>query len=177
MVIWITGLTASGKTTIGSKLEENLKLLGYRNILRLDGDELRKRRKSFIKTHSLKDRWFNIRLIVGIILEEIINHEIIIVSTVSHIREMRLYARERIKNFHEIYLSCKPNICEQRDYKNLYIRAKSKKLDKDEIFPGVTEPYQKTKNPELVLYTDQETIQESLNKLLIYFRNNFNKKN
>ena len=176
MVIWITGLTASGKTTIGCRLEHDLKLIGYKNILRLDGEEFRKRRESFKKTHSIKDRWFNIKLIVEIILDEIINHEIIIVSTVSHIRKMRLFARKKIGNFHEIYLSCKPEICAKRDYKNLYKRAKSKNLDLDEIFPGVTEPYQKTKNPELILYTDQESVDESVKRLLIYFKNNIDKK-
>ena len=166
MIIWITGLTASGKTTIGKLLENDLRLLGMK-ILRLDGDELR-RRKSFKNTHSIQDRWFNLKLIVEIVAEEKNNYEIIIVSTVSHIEEMRLYARKKIKNFHEIYLSCNPEICEKRDYKMLYYRAKTNQLDKNEVFPGVTEPYQVSKNPELVLQTDLETIDQSLTKLRLY---------
>ena len=167
LVIWITGLTASGETTLGMSLEERLNSLGNKKILRLDGDELRKRKK-FKNGHSISDRWFNLELIVEIVLEEEKNYEIIIVSTVSHISEMRTYARKRIKNFNEIYLKCNPNICEKRDYKMMYNRAKKNELDKDEVFPGVTEPYQVSKNPELVLQTDLETIDQSINKLFSY---------
>lgn len=175
MIIWITGLTASGKTTIGKKLEKELQILGVKKMLRLDGDELR-RRKKFKKTHSIKDRWFNLKLIVEIVLEEKNNYEIIIVSTVSHMEEMRLYARKKINNFHEIYLSCNPEICEKRDYKMLYYKAKSNQLDKNEVFPGVTEPYQVSKNPELVLHTDLETIDQSLNKLRLYCNSQISQK-
>ena len=174
MVIWITGLTASGKTTLGIHLEKNLKLFGINKILRLDGDELRSRRK-FRNSHSIDDRWFNLKLIVEIVLEEKIKNEIIIVSTVSHISEMRIYARKKIKNFHEIYLSCDPDICETRDYKGLYRRAKRNQLEKNEVFPGVTEPYQVTKQPELVLQTNLETINQSLQKLLSYCKSNIKK--
>ena len=75
MVIWITGLTASGKTTLGKQLEKNLKLLGIEQILRLDGDELRSRRK-LKNSHSINDRWFNLNLIVEIVLEEKFKNEI-----------------------------------------------------------------------------------------------------
>ena len=167
MVIWITGLTASGKTTLGIELEKNLKLFGINKILRLDGDDLRSRGK-FKNSHSINDRWFNLNLIVEIVLQEKIKNEIIIVSTISHISEMRSYARKKIENFHEIYLSCNPDICEARDYKGLYSRAKRKELKKNEVFPGVTEPYQVTNKPELVLQTDLETINQSLQKLLTY---------
>ena len=109
-----------------------------------------------------------LKLIVEIVLEEINNYDIIIVSTVSHIMKMRLYAREKITNFHEIYLSCNPEICAKRDYKMLYNKAKRNQLDKNEVFPGVTEPYQVSTNPELVLHTDLETIEQSLKKLLLY---------
>ena len=171
MIIWITGITASGKTTLGERLENDLKLYGIK-VLRLDGDELR-RRKKFKNTHSIKDRWFNLKLIVEIVLEEKKKYEIILVSTVSHLEQMRLYARNKIKNFHEIYLSCNPEICEKRDYKLLYNKAKNNQLDKNEVFPGVTEPYQVSQNPELVLHTDLETIDQSLNKLRLYCNQNF----
>lgn len=175
-VIWITGLTASGKTTLGIQLEKNLKLFGIEKILRLDGDELRSRRK-FKNSHSIEDRWFNLNLIVEIVLEEKTKNEIIIVSTVSHLFEMRLYARKKIENFHEIYLSCNPDICEARDYKGLYIRAKRNELEKNEVFPGVTEPYQVTKKPELVLKTNSETIDQSLQRLLSYCKSKIKKLN
>ncbi len=175
MVIWITGLTASGKTTLGKQLENNLRLLGKQNILRLDGDELRKRR-NFRNSHSIEDRWFNLNLIVEIVLEESINYEIIIVSTVSHISNMRIHARKQITNFHEIYLSCDPDICEKRDFKNLYIRAKKNDLFKNEVFPGVTEPYQESKQPELILKTDTETVDQSLNVLISYCLSKLEKK-
>ena len=167
LIIWITGLTASGKTSLGKLLEEKLILLGCKSVLRVDGDELRSRR-SFNNSHSIKARWFNLKLIVEIVLEEKKNYKIIIVSTVSHLVAMRAYARARVENFHEIYLRCKPEICANRDYKNLYHKAKNNLLENDDIFPGVTEPYQLTDNPELVLDTGKESIDQSCNKLISY---------
>lgn len=164
MVIWLTGLTASGKTTLGKMLEEKLVDIGCKELVLLDGDILRKRGK-FLEGHSLKIRLTNFELLINLVINELDKHKIVIVSTVSHLEYMRTQAREKLTNFYEIFLNCNPYVCEKRDYKNLYKKARRISLTNEEIFPGITEPYQKSKQPDLILNTDKESVEESFDKL------------
>ena len=167
MVVWITGLTASGKTTLGKLLEKKLINFGYKGVLRLDGDELRQKKK-LKNGHSIDDRWFNLKLIVEVVTEELSINKTIIVSTVSHLKEMRSYARMKLLDFHEVYLDCTPENCAKRDYKSLYENARKNMILKHEIFPGVTEPYQLSKNPELLIDTNINDVNKSFEKLFQY---------
>lgn len=164
MVIWITGLTASGKTTLSKMLEKKLIENGYKEIMLLDGDTLRNKGK-LKKGHSLNVRLINSKLIIDLVNAELKNNKIVIVSTVSHLEQMRIEARKKLNDFIEIFLDCSPLVCEQRDYKNLFKKAKNKSLPKGDIFPGVTEPYQKSKNPDLIINTDLEDVHKSFDKL------------
>lgn len=164
MVIWITGLTASGKTTLSKMLEKKLIKDGYKEIILLDGDTLRNKGK-LKKGHSLNIRLINSRLIMDLVSAELKINKVVIVSTISHLEQMRIEARKKLNNFIEIFLDCSPLVCEQRDYKNLYQKAKNKSLPKGDIFPGVTEPYQKSKNPDLIINTELEDVNKSFNKL------------
>tara|TARA_B100001093_G_scaffold512934_2_gene583804 strand:+ start:5950 stop:6483 length:534 start_codon:yes stop_codon:yes gene_type:complete len=166
MVVWITGITASGKTFLGKSLMSGLIENGYVNIIHLDGDELRKR-SGWVQGHSLKDRFKIIELLIDLIIEEQNMGKIVIVSTVSHIKNMRELAREKIHGFHEVYLNCSSEKCAERDYKGFYERAEQN-TDSDEIFPGVTEEYQVSENPELILNTGEEDSTKSSEKLLSY---------
>ena len=83
---------------------------------------------------------------------------------------MREAARKRISNFHEVYLNCSPTKCAERDYKGFYKRAE-KNTDPDEIFPGVTEDYQVSENPELIINTGEEDPPKSSQRLLKYTLN------
>ncbi len=167
MIIWITGITASGKSTLSLMLYDELKKLQKIRILRLDGDELR-RKKKFHKGHDLETRWKNLKIMVEIVKSEMSSYNIIIISTVSHVKEMRDYARFNLKNFHEIYLNCSSKICEGRDFKGLYKKVRNMPSDKQELFPGVTVPYQISDNPELVIDTGLYDIKSSFNKLFSY---------
>ena len=166
LVIWITGITASGKTFLGKSLMNGLIENNYKNVIHFDGDELRKR-PGWVQGHSLQDRFQIIGLLINLIVEEQNTGKIVIVSTVSHIKSMRDLAREKICDFHEVYLECSPKKCAERDYKGFYKRAE-KNTDVDEIFPGVTEEYQVSKNPELTLNTGEEDATTSSEKLLRY---------
>ena len=166
MVIWITGITASGKTFLGKSLMNGLIENGYTNVIHLDGDELRKR-SGWVQGHSLQDRFKIIELLIDLIIEEQNIGKIVVVSTVSHIKNMRELAREKIYGFHEVYLNCSAKKCASRDYKGFYKRAEQN-TDIDEIFPGVTEEYQMSKRPELTLNTGEEDSTQSSEKLLSY---------
>ena len=154
--IWITGITASGKTTLGQSLFKFLFEKGIHPLEILDGDELR---KCLDKTygHSLEDRQIVLEKIVEIANEKNKNGITVIVSTVSHKKTMREYARSQISNFMEVYLDCAPETCEGRDYKGLYQLAKSGEYN---LFPGVTEAYELSNSPELTLKTDHLMIDE-----------------
>jgi len=164
MVIWITGITASGKTSLGNSLKEDLSKSGYDNVVHLDGDELRKR-PDWISGHSIEDRFKILSLLVSLIVKEERKGNIVVVSTVSHIKKMRDYARERIDDFIEVYLNCSVQACELRDYKGFYKRAHDD-VENSGVFPGVNVKYEESKDVELILFTGKESFEESSKKLL-----------
>ena len=164
MIFWITGITASGKTTLGKKLEEHLINNSFKNVLRLDGDTLRSK-KNWPSGYSIEKRFEIIKLIVEICEEELIKNKIVIVSTVSHKKFMREYARSKLINFNEIYLDALPELCAQRDYKGLYKKYNDKP---DDIFPGVTDHYELSQEVELIIPTTKLDLNAS-----IFMLNNF----
>ena len=154
--IWITGITASGKTTLGRKLYQYLQSLYPEDRLEfLDGDEIRKKLDREYG-HSTSERM----AVLGKIVEmaEALNQrgKIVIVSTVSHKKEMREFARSRIAHFFEVYLQCSVKDCAERDYKGHYQKAMAGEYD---LFAGVTEPYETSEAPELVLDTASQSIE------------------
>jgi adenylylsulfate kinase len=155
-------VTSSGKTTLGRLLFEDLINNGIKNIKFLDGENLRKRLDHNFG-HSLADRFEVLNGIIKTVKEELERRRIVIVSTVSHKRKMRDLARNELVNFFEVNLLCNPNVCAERDYKNLYNR-----IDKNsnECFPGITEPYELSENAELIINTGKFSIDES--KIILY---------
>ena len=164
MVFWLTGITASGKTSLGKDLLVRLNAMGLKNVVHFDGDELRKR-PGWVKGHALKDRFRVLTMLIDLILEEFQKENIVIISTVSHKKEMRDYARSKIQNFNEIYLHCSSEICASRDYKGFYERAISDKT-LEMFYVGVTEEYETSENPELIIHTGVESLEESSQKLI-----------
>ena len=116
-------------------------------------------RKSLNKNygHSLKDRLKILEDYVEIVKYKNKKGITTIVSTVSHKKAMRDYARSQIPKFIEVYLECPNEVCAHRDYKGLYEKAKAGEY---QTFPGVTEPYEPSENPELILNTSQMSIDE-----------------
>jgi|TARA_B100002003_G_scaffold131135_1_gene121202 adenylyl-sulfate kinase len=167
--IWFTGISGSGKTTLGKFLYDAIIKKGFDADF-LDGDELRKR---FDKQygHSLEDRFEVAKRIIDIASKCNKEGKIAIVSTVSHKKKMRDMARQNIYYFMEVYLNCPVNVCKDRDYKGLYEKAY---INRDELFPGVTEPYEVSENPELILNTASEGIEQCgkilLKKVLRFLR-------
>lgn len=160
--IWITGLSASGKTTFGLQLREALISEGIRNVELLDGEELR---KSLGKSYGFStEERSAFALDIGQLAQECNERgNIAIVCAISHVREIRLKIRKQIARFTEVYLSCPVEVCAGRDYKGHYRKAFSGVYDN---FIGVTEPYQLSDQPDLILDTANGT-KEHCSKVLL----------
>jgi len=164
LVVWLTGLPASGKTTIASRVAESLKKENFRVEL-LDGDWVRKTinpdagfTREERKRHLLRVAWIA-RLLAR-------NGVIVLCSFVSPYEDVRKEIKDIIKKevpFIEVYVKCDLKVCIKRDPKGLY-----KKALKGEIkhFSGISDPYEPPTNPDLILDTEKLTIEESAEKLL-----------
>ena len=163
LVLWLTGLSGSGKSTIADKLQEELLKRG-KIVQQLDGDIVR---KTICKDlgFSLEDRRINLERTGEIAKILIDNNTIVICSFISPIRKVRRKLRKNIKNFIEIYIECPLKICEERDVKGLYKKAR-KGLIKS--FTGISQKYEKPVNPEIICNTDKEKINESVSKIIKY---------
>jgi adenylyl-sulfate kinase len=159
--VWFTGLPCSGKSTIADKVAEILRNKGLK-VERLDGDIVRKNLTRDLG-FSREDRNENIRRVTFVAKLLTRNGVAVLSSFVSPYRETRNYARKEIGNFVEVYVKCPIEVCIQRDVKGLYKKAMTGEI-KD--FTGVSDPYEEPENPELILETDKETLEESVEKVI-----------
>ena len=161
LTIWISGISASGKTTLGTMLFNSLFELGE-NVTLLDGDALRKKLKHKYG-HNIKDRYEILNEYINIVLDEMNKDKIVIISTISHKKDMRIIARKKIFNFFEVILKCSSKICAERDHKNQYKKALAGNYS---CFPGVNEKYEMSDSPELIIDTEKNDIEKSFEILL-----------
>jgi len=161
LTVWFTGLSSAGKTTISQALYEDL--CGRRHRVEwLDGDVIRQRLSKGLG-FSKEDRDENIRRI-GFVAELLTRHGVIVlVSAVSPYRAVRDEMRQRIGNFLEVYVQAPLEVCEQRDLKGIYKRARAGEMDN---VTGINDPYEPPLTPEVVCRTDRETLAESKAKVL-----------
>jgi len=159
IVLWFTGLSGSGKSTLAHAVEEKLHQCGRRTFV-LDGDNVRHglcRDLGF----EVSDRRENIRR-VGEIAKLFIEAGIITLTAfISPFLEDRNRVRSIFQNgnFLEVYCKCPLEVCEQRDVKGLYQRARDGIVKQ---FTGISSPYEPPKNPELIVETDKLTLEESV---------------
>ncbi len=165
--IWLTGLSGSGKSTIAHKLEERLFELGIRSYV-LDGDNIRFGLNKDLG-FSREERKENIRRIAEVAKLFTDAGVINITAFISPYKEDRLGARNIQKegDFIEVYVRCPLNICEERDPKGLYKKARAGELKE---FTGVDDPYEEPENPEIVLFTETETQEECVSRIIAYLR-------
>ncbi len=161
VTIWFTGLPCCGKTTIADQVGDILKTKGFL-VERLDGDLVRQNFSSDLG-FSKKDRDENIRR--AIFLADMLtrNNVVVLASFVSPYRKQRRKARKEIKHFVEVYVRCPVKICMKRDVKGMYRKALEGKI---KHFTGVDDPYEEPENPELIVDTDIESVEESVGKVL-----------
>ena len=169
-VLWLTGLSAAGKSTLAMNLEKRLHALGYA-CYTLDGDNLRTGLNSDLG-FSESDRTENIRR-VGEVASLFADAGLICIAAfISPYRADRDGARAAARNakFCEIYVEADVAACEARDPKGLYQKARSGLVKN---FTGIDAPYEAPLNPELVVNTKHQTVDESVEQLLVYVTTTF----
>lgn len=170
VILWLTGLPASGKSTISNALECELFDLGIRSYV-LDGDNVRQGLNKDLG-FSPSDRTENIRRFgeVAKLMKDAGN--IAITAVISPYTRDRQNARDLVKegDFIEIYVKCPVAVCEERDPKGLYKQARKGEIKE---FTGVDAPYEEPENPEIVLETDKLSLKECVNTILDYLSNKY----
>ena len=158
---WFTGLPCSGKTTVADRVAEILRDKGYR-VERLDGDIVRRSLTSDLG-FSKEDRDENIKRVTFVAKLLTRNGVAVLATFVSPYRERRRKTREEIASFVEIYTRCPLEVCIQRDDKGMYKKALAGEINN---FTGIDDPYEEPEEPELILDTDKESVEESAQKVL-----------
>jgi adenylylsulfate kinase len=160
-ILWLTGLSGAGKTTIAQRLENILREQG-RLVELLDGDAIRQNLSQGL-SFTKEDRDTNVRRVgyVANLLSR--NGVIVIVSLISPYRAVREELRYSTNNFVEIYVNAPIEVCEARDVKGLYEKARNGQI---KSFTGIDDPYEEPLNPSITCYTAKETIDESVDKIL-----------
>lgn len=161
MTIWLTGLSSAGKTTISRALSQRLRALGYK-VEALDGDEIRQVIGQDLG-FSRQDRDRNIRRLAFVATLLADHGVVVIVSAISPYRSTRDEARASIGEFIEVYVNAPLEVCEMRDVKGLYRKARAGEI---RGFTGIDDPYEPPLSPEVEFRTDVETIEECVEKIL-----------
>jgi adenylyl-sulfate kinase len=163
LVLWLTGLSGAGKTTIAVEVEKELISRG-KSVYRLDGDHIRLGLNADLG-FSKADRHENIRRIVEVAALFQDAGLVTIVCFISPFRKMREYAREKIgsNNFREIFIKADLQTCMARDPKGLYRKALNHEIQE---FTGVTSPYEEPDNPDLVIDTERLTVPEAVAQII-----------
>lgn len=164
-ILWFTGLSGSGKTTLANALQQKLNKKG-KIVQQLDGDILRKGISKDLG-FSMKDREINLNRAIEIAKLLSKNNIIVLCSFISPIRKVRTEFKTNNKNFIEIYVNASLETCEKRDVKGLYKKAR---IGEIQNFTGISQPYQYPLNPDIICNTNQESILESVNKILNYLK-------
>ena len=161
--VWTTGLSGSGKTTIARELADQLKARGV-NVEILDGDVVRTNLSKGLG-FSKEDRDINIRRIgfVANLLSR--NGVIAITAAISPYRAIRDEVRELTDRFVEVYVEAPLEVCESRDVKGMYAKARAGEI---KGFTGIDDPYEEPLNAEVVCHTANESVEQSVAKILTF---------
>lgn len=164
-VLWFTGLPVSGKSMLADAVFEELKKNG-RKMERLDGERVR---QLFPKTgFSKQERIQHVERIGHLSSILVKNNITVIASFISPYKESRQFVRKISTNFIEIYLNTPLEVCEQRDTKGLYLRARKGEIQQ---FTGIDAPYEEPENPDLVVDTINTTTEENVKKIMKFLKN------
>jgi adenylylsulfate kinase len=161
LTVWFTGLSGSGKTTICESVQTELLARGFR-VEMLDGDLLRKHLNSDLG-FTKRDRDENIRRI-GFVAELLARHGVVVlVAAISPYRAVREEVRQKIGCFLEVYVNAPLTVCEERDQKGLYRKARAGEI---QSFTGIDDPYEPPMAPDVRCDTNLETVKASTDKVI-----------
>ena len=169
IVLWFTGLSGSGKSTLAHALEEKLFQKGCKTFV-LDGDNIRQGLNSNLD-FSEAGRTENIRRISEVSKLMLESGLIVMTAFISPINKDRSEARNLITSddFIEIYCKASLDVCETRDVKGLYKRARAGEIKN---YTGIDSPYEVPENPELTVDTDNQSLEESVSTILDFLELN-----
>ncbi|RLD25565.1 MAG: adenylyl-sulfate kinase [Bacteroidetes bacterium] len=164
-LLWFTGLSGSGKSTIANSVEYKLHKLGVKTYA-LDGDNIRKGINEDL-TFSPEDRKENIRRISEVSSLMIDAGLVVLAAFVSPYKKDRDNIKRIVKdvNFVEIYINTSVEECERRDVKGLYAKARAGEIKN---MTGISAPYEAPENPDIEIKTEQESVEESAIKIIKY---------
>jgi len=167
VVIWFTGLSGSGKSTLAHSVEEELHNLDCRTFV-LDGDNVRHGLSSNL-SFSDDDRKENIRRIGEAAKLMMESGVIAMTAFISPFKKDRNLVRQLLPqgDFIEIYCNASLEACESRDVKGLYKRARAGEIKN---YTGIDSPYEAPDNPELIIDTESETLEESVTKVIDFLK-------
>jgi adenylyl-sulfate kinase len=166
-VLWLTGLSGAGKSTVAAKLGPALAERGHRVEL-LDGDELRTNLCQGLG-FSREDRDANVARI-GYVACKLSKHGVaVLVAAISPYREARDKVRAAVDDFVEVHVAAPVATCAERDVKGLYAKALAGEIKN---FTGVSDPYEPPLAPEIVLHTETQTVDESVHQVLDWLEAN-----
>ncbi len=166
--VWFTGLSGAGKTTLSNLLHHRLQEMGVTNVEVLDGD--------VVRTHLSKglgftkeDRDTNI-MRIGWVAHLLSKHRVPnLVSAISPYRSVRDDVRKMIEHaggeFIEVFVDCPVEVCEKRDVKGLYAKARAGEIKQ---FTGIDDPYEPPHSPEVHIRTDQVSVQQGAEMIMAY---------
>lgn len=163
--VWFTGLSGAGKSTISAVLIREFQRRGIKHEV-LDGDVVRTNLSKGLG-FSKEDRDINIRRI-GFVCHLLTRNDVVaIAAAISPYRAIRDEVRQMIGHFVEVYVKAPLEVCEQRDVKGLYKKARAGEIKE---FTGISDPYEEPLNPEVICETHRETPEESVEKILSKLR-------
>ena len=159
--VWLTGLSGSGKTTIANLLDLRIEEIGLK-VEVLDGDSVRMSLSKGLG-FTREDRDENVKRI-GYVCKLLSRNDVVaIAAVVSPYRQAREQLKNEIERFVEVYVRCPIEVCKQRDVKGLY---KKVMLGELQGFTGISDPYEEPTHPDLIVESDRETPQQSVEKIL-----------
>jgi len=167
-VVWLTGLSGSGKTTNAVHLERLLMSAGYLAKI-IDGDDVRTGLNKDLG-FSIEDRTENIRRVAEVSKMFVENGTIVISCFVSPTEEIRKLAKSIIgeDDFIEVFINAPISVCEKRDVKGLYQKARTGEIKE---FTGINSPFEPPSNPHLVINTDSDGVEETSRAIFNFISN------
>ena len=167
LVVWFTGLSGSGKSTVANLVEQVLFEEGI-HTFSLDGDNVRNGLNKGL-TFSREDRKENLRRIAELAKLFVDSGTVVIASFISPLKEDRDFLKKIIgdKDFIEVFVNTSLEECERRDVKGLYAKARSGEIKN---FTGIDAPYEAPQNPDIEIKTEEENLEASTRRILDYLK-------